>query len=179
MAQIGRELAGQQLAAWPVLGTLNDLLSQGRLPPHRRQAMLGVASPEFDAVLAHLLALGFVLRRLACRGARLLVWPARQFSLVLLPRQATGNPTTCVAVGLLRFRIPQSALPAVSRMDQAATTATWQRCDALALWLDDPQGAAGAAQPRSTPDQVAALAVADSAMAAWLAILQPGTPEPR
>jgi hypothetical protein len=179
LALIASQLADQQLAAWPMLGTLNDLLVRGRLPPHRRHAMLGVATPEIDTVLARLLALGFVLRKLECRGARLLVWPARQFSLVLLPRQATDTPTTNLAVGQLCFRVPQCAQPVISRIDQAATTTTWQRCEALALWLDDPHAPAGAAQLRAMPDQGAALAIADSAMAAWQSILQPETSEPR
>ena len=74
--------------------------------------------------MARLLALGFVLRKLECRDARLLVWPARQFSLVLLPRQATDTPTTNLAVGQLFFRVPHCPQPVLPRTHQAATTPT-------------------------------------------------------
>lgn len=131
-------LAGD-VVAWPVLDTLADLLTLGRLADHRRQVFLQVPAGQLEAACGRLHRLGLVLVMVADDGSRLMTWPSMGFGLIL---RADGDADVAAQaqahvqqIGDLQFRVPVSAQLRCTRVDLAVHGAAWRVLETLQLWL--------------------------------------------
>ncbi len=166
LQQAMQALVSAGLAAWPVLSTLQDLQSAGRLLPQRRQACLAVPALQMEAVTGRLQRLGLALRHIDTGGGRLLIWPAHRFSLILVPSPAGDTALTAASVGSLQCLVPLAAMLTLHRLHMIVLDVPWRQCDDLQLWLATrlPTGPEASSAP--------ALHAADAADAAMDA-LQP------
>ncbi|MDH4393614.1 MAG: sulfotransferase [Aquabacterium sp.] len=167
LQQAMQALVRTSLPAWPVLRTLHDLQLQGQLSAHRRLACIAVPVLQMEAVTCRLQRLGLALRTIDAAGGRLLIWPAHQFSLILVPSLAADTDLEPVNMGALPCLVPTSALLSLNRLDLIVDGPLWQHCEALQAWLAAPMPAS----PQAVGAAASDLAPADAAVAAlqaWL-----------
>ena len=167
LQQVMQALVSTALPAWPVLGTLQDLQSAGRLQPQRRLAFLGVPALQLEAVTGRLQRLGLVLRRIAADGGRLLIWPAHRFSLILVPSPVDDTGLAPTSLGPLPCLVPNAAMPTLHTLDMTVLAAPWRQCEALQLWLANRAPADAEAPGVDLPALHAADAAID-ALQPWL-----------